>query len=89
MLHYHPVSSIAHGMGLNITVQSYMDTLDFGLIGCKTLIPDIALLRNDMQAAFDELKEALLPKVEVHEDPVQPAERKIRALVKGELQQAA
>lgn len=89
MLHYHPVSSIAHGMGLNITVQSYMDTLDFGLIGCKTLIPDIALLRNDMQAAFDELKEALLPKVEVQEDPVQPAERKIRALVKGELQQAA
>ena len=64
MLHYHPVSSIAHGMGLNITVQSYIDTLDFGLIGCKTLIPDIALLRNDMQAAFEELKEALLPNAE-------------------------
>ncbi len=39
--HYYPVSTIAEGQGLNITVQSYLDTLDFGLVGCAELVPDI------------------------------------------------
>lgn len=38
---YYPVSTIAEGQGLNITVQSYLDTLDFGLVGCAELVPDI------------------------------------------------
>ena len=37
MLHYHPLSVVTHGLGLNITVQSYCDTLDFGLISCARL----------------------------------------------------
>ena len=41
LLHYYPVSTIAEGQGLNITVQSYLDTLDFGLVGCAELVPDI------------------------------------------------
>ena len=32
LLHYYPVSTIVDGQGLNITVQSYLDTLDFGLV---------------------------------------------------------
>ncbi len=39
--HYYPVSTIVDGQGLNITVQSYVDTLDFGLVGCRELVPDI------------------------------------------------
>ena len=30
LLHYYPVSVITEGQGLNITVQSYLDELDFG-----------------------------------------------------------
>jgi diacylglycerol O-acyltransferase len=41
LVHYVPVSTIAEGQGLNITVQSYLDTLDFGLVGCAELVPDI------------------------------------------------
>src|SRR5262249_20013403 len=32
LLHYYPVSTIIDGQGLNVTVQSYLDTLDFGLV---------------------------------------------------------
>jgi WS/DGAT/MGAT family acyltransferase len=41
LLHYYPVSTIVDGQGLNITVQSYLDTLDFGLVGCAELVPDV------------------------------------------------
>jgi len=41
LLHYYPVSTIAEGQGLNITVQSYLDTLDFGLVACRELVPDL------------------------------------------------
>ena len=41
MDHYIPVSTIAEGMGLNITVHSYLDELDFGLIAGRELVPDL------------------------------------------------
>src|SRR5262249_47458542 len=41
LLHYYPVSTIIDGQGLNVTVQSYLDTLDFGLVACRELVPDL------------------------------------------------
>jgi WS/DGAT/MGAT family acyltransferase len=41
LANYIPVSTIAEGMGLNITVHSYLDTLEFGLISCRELVPDL------------------------------------------------
>jgi diacylglycerol O-acyltransferase len=41
MSHFYPVSTVADGGGLNITVQSYLDTLDFGLVSCRELVPDL------------------------------------------------
>ena len=41
LLHYYPVSTITEGQGLNITVQSYRDCLDFGLVGCRELMRDL------------------------------------------------
>ena len=41
MDNYIPVSTIADGMGLNITVHSYLDQLDFGLIADRELVPDL------------------------------------------------
>ena len=35
MLHVYPVSAIGHGLALNITLISYLDQLDFGLIACR------------------------------------------------------
>ena len=41
MKHFYPVSTVIDGQGLNITVQSYVDTLDFGLVACRELVPDL------------------------------------------------
>jgi hypothetical protein len=55
--HYYPVSTIAEGMGLNITVHSYMDVLDIGLVSCRELVPDLELLVDmhveEIQTLFD------------------------------------
>jgi diacylglycerol O-acyltransferase len=40
-LHYFPLSIPYHNCALNITVQSYLDNLDFGLIACRTTVPDV------------------------------------------------
>ncbi|HEX4108486.1 MAG TPA: wax ester/triacylglycerol synthase family O-acyltransferase [Solirubrobacteraceae bacterium] len=50
--HYYPLSMILEGQGLNITVQSYLDRLDFGLVCCPELVPDV-----------DELLEAILGEI--------------------------
>ncbi|MEN9865482.1 MAG: hypothetical protein RL748_1072 [Pseudomonadota bacterium] len=50
-----PVSIVAHGMALNITVQSYNGNLDFGLIACRRAMPDLANLATLMQQAHQQL----------------------------------
>ena len=50
MTSYYPVSAITDGQGLNITVVSYRDHLDFGLIACRELMADL----EGLPAHFDE-----------------------------------
>ena len=52
LLHYYPVSTIVDGQGLNVTVQSYLDTLDFGLVSARELVPD---LWDMLDAILDDL----------------------------------
>ncbi len=61
MTTHYPVSIATHGMGLNITVQSYRDQMYFGITGCAEALPDAAQLRNDMLSAFVALRGRLLP----------------------------
>ena len=51
--HYYPVSTVVEGQGLNITVQSYVDVLDFGLVACRELVPD---LWNLVDYCIDEIE---------------------------------
>ncbi len=51
----YPVSIPYHGMGLNITLQSYDGWLDFGLIACQKLMPDINELARHMEEAHEDL----------------------------------
>jgi WS/DGAT/MGAT family acyltransferase len=55
--HYYPVSTITDGMGLNITCTSYMDNLDFGLISCRELVPDLWPMTDTLPDALAELSE--------------------------------
>lgn len=57
--HYYPVSTIVDGQGLNITVQSYVDTLDFGLVSCRELVPDLWTLVDYCIEEISILAEAL------------------------------
>jgi hypothetical protein len=57
--HYYPVSSILDGQGLNITVQSYLDRLDFGLVSCRELVPDLPDLLDAIVQEIDVLAEAV------------------------------
>jgi hypothetical protein len=55
----YPVSIPAHGMALNLTVQSYVDNLDFGLTADRRAVPDIDVLADLLQVSFDELAAAV------------------------------
>lgn len=52
----YPVSTISNLTGaLNITLFSYDGALDFGLIACRELVPDVARLIGYLREALDEL----------------------------------
>jgi hypothetical protein len=50
-----PVSVILEGVGLNITVFSYMDRVDFGLVADRELIPDLDRMLASLDSALGEL----------------------------------
>ena len=55
---YIPVSTITNGIGLNITVHSYEERLDFGLVADRDLVPDLWDLVDLHVAEIDRLFEA-------------------------------
>lgn len=55
MLANYPASIVVHGLALNITVQSYDQALDFGLMACGKAMPDVDELAAHVTAAFEEL----------------------------------
>ena len=55
----YPVSIPAHGMALNLTVQSYNGALDFGLTACRRAVPDVHELAEMLRHAMAELKAAV------------------------------
>lgn len=55
VLHYFPVSIVTHGLGLNITVNSYAGWLEFGLIACKDIAPKLDTLASGLTRALNTL----------------------------------
>jgi WS/DGAT/MGAT family acyltransferase len=51
----YPVSAINDGVGLNMTVQSYNGSLDFGLLACADLVPDVWDLVDGLRDSLAEL----------------------------------
>jgi diacylglycerol O-acyltransferase len=80
MLAYFPVSIPAHGGVLNITVQSYVDRLDFGLIACKAAVPDIDKLMGYLIYEFEALKAAADKRQKTEKsDPSEKGEKNARS----------
>ena len=57
----YPVSVITHGMGLNITVMSYMGHLDFGIVADREQMPDVGLLMGWLREELALLMPAQSP----------------------------
>ncbi|MGZ4278468.1 MAG: WS/DGAT/MGAT family O-acyltransferase [Solirubrobacteraceae bacterium] len=57
-----PVSAVVDGVGLNMTVMSYRDHVDFGVVADKDQIDDVWPLIDDVKRALAELEKAVLPK---------------------------
>ena len=54
----YPIGPLLDGSGLNITVTSYRDRLDFGFAVCPELVDDAWALARSFPEAFDELHKA-------------------------------
>lgn len=54
----YPLGPIMEGAGLNVTVLSYMDNVDFGFLAGAELIPDLWDLADDVETAMAELMAA-------------------------------
>jgi diacylglycerol O-acyltransferase / wax synthase len=53
-----PLGPVLAGTGLNITVLSYLDSVGFGLIGCREIVPDIDDIAAAVPDALAELVKA-------------------------------
>jgi diacylglycerol O-acyltransferase len=51
----YPLGPIVEGIGLNVTVFSYLDTVHLGVLACWDLVPDVAVLALGMKEALAEL----------------------------------
>jgi WS/DGAT/MGAT family acyltransferase len=58
LLAYYPHGPIVEGGGLNITVMSYMGSMDFGLVACRETVPGVWDIAHGLGDALDELTKA-------------------------------
>ena len=54
----YPVSIVLDGFALNITLNSYVDKLEFGLIACRRTLPHMQRLLDYLEAGLHELEGA-------------------------------
>jgi diacylglycerol O-acyltransferase / wax synthase len=57
----YPTSIVVHGMALNITVQSFDQSMDFGLMADAKALPDVKELAHAIEISFDDIRSLPLP----------------------------
>ena len=55
MVAMYPLGPIIEGVGVNVTVFSYLDTMYVGIQGCWDLVPDIDAIAEGMESSLSEL----------------------------------
>lgn len=56
----YPVGPIVEGVGLNVTVFSYMGTMFFGILGCRELVPEVDHVADLLSESITELVKVAL-----------------------------
>jgi diacylglycerol O-acyltransferase / wax synthase len=54
----YPLSIVTDGMALNITLVTYGDNVDFGIIACRRSVPQVQRLIDYMENSLAELEDA-------------------------------
>lgn len=54
----YPISLISHGLALNITCESYADSLNFAFVGCRDALPHLQKLAPYSAEALEALERA-------------------------------
>jgi diacylglycerol O-acyltransferase len=52
----YPASIVLHGQALNITLVSYMEQLDFGILACRRSLPHVQRLLDHLEESLQELE---------------------------------
>lgn len=88
MTSFYPVSIPYHGSAVNITVQSYAGSLDFGITACRRILSqdESYELLGDMRAALREI--AQLPLAAEADAPAAPPARKAARKAAGAARKA-
>jgi hypothetical protein len=58
MVALHPLGPIFDDCGLNLTVISYLDHIDFGFLASRELVPDVDVLAEAVPETLQELMKA-------------------------------
>lgn len=74
MLTNYPASIVVHGVALNITVQTYNESLDIGIMACAEAMPEVAEFAAQIETAFEEFK-GLVPTAVAMPQAVPPAKK--------------
>ncbi|MFG6431735.1 wax ester/triacylglycerol synthase family O-acyltransferase [Roseateles sp. LYH14W] len=74
MLTNYPTSIAVHGLALNVTVQTYNQSLDIGLMACGEALPQTSELAAYVEAAFMEFQ--ALPVAAVEPEPAPVAKKR-------------
>lgn len=62
------VGPLVDGIGLNVTVWSYVDRMNFSLLACPDLLPDVPVLASFLPDALAELDVENPPRHDEHRD---------------------
>lgn len=68
------VGPLTEGIGLNVTVWSYVDRMNFSLLACPDLLPDVEVLASLFPAALAELLGEPEPGASASTEPTDQAE---------------
>jgi WS/DGAT/MGAT family acyltransferase len=55
-----PMSIVMHGGAVNLTLTSYLDRLDLGITAATKRVPDVQLLADKLQAAYEDIAAAII-----------------------------
>lgn len=65
----YPLGPIFDGGGINMTVMSYQNNLDFGLLACPDVVDDVWSIADGLSDALEELLKAVAAQERVEQGP--------------------